>query len=341
MEKVKKDRESSIELLRIFAALGVIILHYNNANIGGGFKYVGTNIINTIYLNLTESLCSASVNIFILITGYFMIRKKEIKYRKLVDLFSLTVFLRLFAYIVQNIMGMNTFSIKGLVVTLIPTNYFLILYSVLYLILPYINRLMCTLTEKEQKKMLTIFIAVFSIYSYFIDCFANLFGETYFALSPIGLLGSAYGTNIVNFILVYAIGGYLKLNNVNKSFAKSLFTMVGLLLGLMLLSNFGAGAFYYNNPLVIGIAVELFLIFKSFHFNNNVINFLSKSSFACYILHSYFLGFFNIKFAVTQSVVYLFVHQLLVITCLFMLSVFVHQIYLSGQRVLKLFRKNK
>lgn len=33
----KIDRESNIELLRILAMLGVIILHYNNPSIGGGY----------------------------------------------------------------------------------------------------------------------------------------------------------------------------------------------------------------------------------------------------------------------------------------------------------------
>lgn len=32
----RRDRESNIELLRILAMLGVIILHYNNPSIGGG-----------------------------------------------------------------------------------------------------------------------------------------------------------------------------------------------------------------------------------------------------------------------------------------------------------------
>lgn len=30
------DRESNIELLRVFAMIGVILLHYNNPTIGGG-----------------------------------------------------------------------------------------------------------------------------------------------------------------------------------------------------------------------------------------------------------------------------------------------------------------
>ena len=36
----EKIRDSNIELLRIFTMLGVIILHYNNADAGGGFRLV-------------------------------------------------------------------------------------------------------------------------------------------------------------------------------------------------------------------------------------------------------------------------------------------------------------
>lgn len=35
---VKQERQSNIELLRILAMLGVIILHYNNESIGGGYS---------------------------------------------------------------------------------------------------------------------------------------------------------------------------------------------------------------------------------------------------------------------------------------------------------------
>ena len=34
----RRDRESNIELLRILAMLGVIILHYNNPSVGGGYR---------------------------------------------------------------------------------------------------------------------------------------------------------------------------------------------------------------------------------------------------------------------------------------------------------------
>lgn len=42
----KKQRDSNIELLRIFTMLGVIVLHYNNAEIGGGFSAVESGSLN-------------------------------------------------------------------------------------------------------------------------------------------------------------------------------------------------------------------------------------------------------------------------------------------------------
>lgn len=44
MDKAK--RQSNIELLRIMTMCGVIVLHYNNATIGGGLAYAqGINLV--------------------------------------------------------------------------------------------------------------------------------------------------------------------------------------------------------------------------------------------------------------------------------------------------------
>ena len=64
-----KARESGIELLRILAAAGVVFSHYCNEggifsdSIGGG---------NYLILSLIRSFTISSVDIFVLITGYFL-----------------------------------------------------------------------------------------------------------------------------------------------------------------------------------------------------------------------------------------------------------------------------
>jgi len=42
---VKKERQSNIELLRIFTMLGVVILHYNNPAIGKAMTFAEPNSI--------------------------------------------------------------------------------------------------------------------------------------------------------------------------------------------------------------------------------------------------------------------------------------------------------
>ena len=64
------SRNSAIELLRIFAMCGVVMLHYNNESAGGGFLYAQN--INRIVLMLLESVCICAVNLYVLLSGYYL-----------------------------------------------------------------------------------------------------------------------------------------------------------------------------------------------------------------------------------------------------------------------------
>ena len=50
--KEKTKRNSSIELLRIISMIGVVILHYNNASMGGALGMVLDGSSNQYYLYL-------------------------------------------------------------------------------------------------------------------------------------------------------------------------------------------------------------------------------------------------------------------------------------------------
>ena len=61
-----KTRQSNIELLRIFAACGVVILHYNNMGIGGGFGAVSDGSMNQFILMTMEMMAICAVNLYVL-----------------------------------------------------------------------------------------------------------------------------------------------------------------------------------------------------------------------------------------------------------------------------------
>lgn len=53
-----KERESGIELLRIFAALGVVVLHYND---GRGLLYVSGFSKHVLYFLECISICAVDI----------------------------------------------------------------------------------------------------------------------------------------------------------------------------------------------------------------------------------------------------------------------------------------
>lgn len=124
------ERKSNIELLRIFSILGVIILHYNNAQIGGGLRFAEANSINYLTLVTFESLFICAVNVFIIISGYFLIEKSSRNIWKIIELILQVMLINVAFYIINDCIIQKTFSLKKLLGSLIPNNYFV--FNIIY-----------------------------------------------------------------------------------------------------------------------------------------------------------------------------------------------------------------
>ena len=86
----------------------VLILHYFNADMGGGLNNVPPGNFNYYAMYYIESLSIIAVNCFILVSGYFMIGKSHVKLRKAINLLSITVFYGVFFYIYNAILQTST-----------------------------------------------------------------------------------------------------------------------------------------------------------------------------------------------------------------------------------------
>ena len=75
-----QKRIDSLELLKIISILMVIGLHYLNINMGGMLSE--SNNIYGLITHILESACICACNIFILISGYFLIEKEKKKCQK-------------------------------------------------------------------------------------------------------------------------------------------------------------------------------------------------------------------------------------------------------------------
>ena len=166
----KKERQSGIELLRILAIIGVVVLHYNNWSIGGGFRYVKKGSLNQIYLYLSQNLFIWAVDVFILISAYFLSTTNKRRFIKVVELILQVILFRVLFYFLPIILEDAKFVKKDFLENLLlPKNWFAILYCTLYIISPYINRFIGTLNKKEYKKLLITLMILFSGWTIVVD----------------------------------------------------------------------------------------------------------------------------------------------------------------------------
>lgn len=143
-------------------------------------------------------------------------------------------------------------------------------------------------------------------------------------LSSIGMWGSQWGYTIVNFVLLYIIGAWLRRDTDRTVFRKRWLPII-LLLDIIIIEIWAIGndiiglstersAWEYCNPLVVFEAVLVFLIFKNIKMNSNKwINSFAKAAFTVYLLHTTLLGQINIEEFVKGNPLLMLLH--LFITC--------------------------
>lgn len=335
-EKERLQRNSNIEFLRILAMGGVIILHFNNANIGGGFKNIGSNVQKLYFLYVLESVCICAVDVFILISGYFMSVsfKRDIK-KPLLLLLQVSIF-GVIVYMFKILIGITYFSWKGFGNAVIPANYFVILYCTLYMISPYINITVSKLTHTELKRMLLVLFSLFSVWPTLVDVLCELTKKEIVGLSSVSAYGSQWGYSLVNFILLYIIGAYLRKysSSISKKWVYKSFCICIAILVFWARGNDCVGyfaersAWEYCNPFVICEAVCIFLIFeKRKPKYSKCINFTASGVFSVFLLHSVLIVPEVITKIVNGNIIEIIIGYLLYCICIYSLCILAHWIY--------------
>lgn len=257
---------------------------------------------NYLVLTLIRSFTIASVDVFVLISGYFMCMSNKRTLGKPLSLLIQVVVYSLIVYLIFVFCGFSDWSIKHLIGSIIPNNWFITLYIVLYFISPYLNIVISKLSIKDFKKLLIFVLLFFSIWPMILGV-ASSMGYDFWGMSTVGRGGNNAGYTIVNFITLYFVGAYLRITEMDKKVSIVRTMIVVLLCGFqlwglrMLPINTQPShiAGWYDNILVILLAASLLIAFKKMSINSNVINTLSKASFTVYIIHISFLPLLDTK----------------------------------------------
>ncbi len=202
-----KVRKSNIELLRIIMIVMVICHHYV---INSGIEGLETRLnANMLFMQIFGCGGKIAINGFLFITGYFMCTSDATLFKWL-KLFLEFMFYNIVINIIFIIADYKPFGLKALLDGIFPLfdglgigrDAFISLFLFLYLLIPFLNKLIHSMSRKEYRILLGILLFFFTVISSF-----------YIKKNESGawvLVNNWEGLGW--YITAYLIGGYIRLH---------------------------------------------------------------------------------------------------------------------------------
>lgn len=286
----KTKRLANIELLRIVSMLMVVSLHYLSR---GGVYDIAKPFSLTFMITCTwDGFSVICLNVYMLISGYVLV-ESAFRYKRLVDI-VIQVFTYSFGfYVLMVLFGQASFSFKGLLNALLPIltsqYWFASVYVGLFLLTPFINKALHTLTQKQHLTLCILLVLMFSLYL------------------PAKVLGQT-GYGIAWMVTMYIVGAYLRMHYKPGDKLKVKHIFMWLIPTVMLpLSRFAVlilgnildkdlsvySTFFYKNNSVLTVcaAVAFFIMFLHIKVKNvhaqKIVTFFGPLTFGVYLVHNH------------------------------------------------------
>jgi len=286
--KTEKQRNSAIELLRIIAMLMIVFHHFA---VHGGFAYSDAEVsIPRLWYGLIMMGGKTGSNIFVLISGYFMIgaTEKKVNISKIVKFWGQVVFYSFFLWLILGLMGIGELGIKSAISNILPISFsqwwFASEYFILLLISPFLNVVLNRLEKEQYQKVVLVLLVILSIIPTITTCYYQ-FGNTLW------------------FVTLYSIAGYVRLHGSNRRSAKA-YLITGMIFIALTFAScaifmvlgtkrtvFAEHVFYFYGQEKFNIFIISYCLFRAFEKmqikENKVINIISSATFGVYLIHDY------------------------------------------------------
>lgn len=290
-----KKRNANIELLRIISILMVTILHATDKS-GADANYFIMGNVNNLIAEGFISFSIAAVNIFMLISGYFLI-KASFKLSRLFELVLQTVFYSVLSFAVCFGIGLfyykviDVYYILNIVLPIHMNVYwFVSVYIALYILSPLISAGVNAISQKQFKIMLIILVIYESIFK---------------SVLPVHLTIDNGGYDLLWCLTVFLIGAYIRLygikflNTASKGlvlyFISALLIFAERIALLKIhftwgrLGSLGSVSHDYNHIFVLAAAIGIFTAFlhkkEITGVKEKIILFLSPMTLGVYLIH--------------------------------------------------------
>lgn len=274
-----RQRKSNLELLRILAMLMIIMSHYAKHS---GFES-SIFFTNKFIIDILSAFGKLGVALFILISGYFN-KKMNFKVKKLLDLLSKVWIYSMIGLIIaifsrSELLG-TVNIIKSIMPNLFGLYWFTSCYILIYLLSPFIKKVMDLMKKKDLKILLTLMILI------------------WFCISIIPQT-KTYCSEFLNCLTIYMLGAYInKYNLLENKCKKELIVCLVIILQIVLMlvieilslniEKMKDYVLYFNqlnSPIILILSVVILGLFLNINIKNNLINNIATTTFGIYLFH--------------------------------------------------------
>ena len=272
METEKKTfgRDSKMEILRILSMI-MIVMHHIACH--GGYVFDGdVPAFNRIWVNLFEIGGKVGVNIFVMLSGYFLI-KGSFHWKKVLRLVMVVFFYSALIYFCFLIAGKTEFRWGDFFHKMLPIMFneywFITAYVITYLLSPFLNKLVNSLKEKELLTLLAILITIQSV---------------------VPLFAYSYLSNVGWFLTIYLAGAFVRLYG-EKWLSKTTINILVFVITYLIIfvveafSSWSIAAMYTIPCFVATLSLFCAFAFSKKHFSNKFVNVISATTLGIYLIH--------------------------------------------------------
>ena len=318
------NRNTSIELLRIISMIMIMFHHFAyHGNFEWNFNEV---TLPHLWYDFILMGGKVGVDIFVLISGYFLIENTEKLFqpKKLLKFWGQVVFYSIMTYLLSVMLRLNAFEIKQLIKVCLPITYpgwwFASTYFMLYLIHPFLNKLLHGLSKTEYQYLILMMVLCWSII-------------------PTATTQLFESNSLLWFVTLYGIAGYVNLYGGNQKLQSkhyfSLYFMVLIITYTVSTTFLFLGTkkeewsthaidfFEIERPPILLMAITLFMGFVTLKMNyHKWINMIASATFGVYLIHDssyirYYLWTNIFKINQYQDSTFLILYSILVVFILY------------------------
>ena len=290
----RNGRLPNFEVLRTIAMLMVVICHFYAHGLG----YVTRSVIDTSGIGLFNYLvsdyvvvvCSVCVNVYVLISSYFLI-DKPFNCTRFIRLWMQVVFYSVLFAVIAHFMLPEGNSWPEVINNFTPIRsnvyWFVTLYMGLLLLAPFLSKTVSSLTKSQYKKFICVLVLL--------GCTTDLSFPWGNAMRVEG------GYSLIWFIVLFFVGGYLRRFDINirpskiifcffiLSFATWGYDAIGVLMSHFIRHQEIQSHPIYHNGMSFFLSVLFFTWFKSLKIKKGILTklliWLAPYTFGVYLIH--------------------------------------------------------